>query len=56
MESPRHGALDPGSHPRTNAEAAHPGASGHRNTIQMYVGMHTLDGPVLLSVACASTD
>lgn len=36
MESPHHGALDPGSHPRTATEAAHPGAYGHCNTIQMY--------------------
>lgn len=36
MESPHHGALDPGSHPRTATEAAHSGAFGHCNTIQMY--------------------
>lgn len=36
MESPHHGALDPGSHPRTATEAAHSGAYGHCNTIQMY--------------------
>lgn len=36
MESPRRGALDPGSHPRTATEAAHSGAYGHCNTIQMY--------------------
>lgn len=36
MESPHHGALDPGSHPRSTAEAAHSGALGHRNAIQMY--------------------
>lgn len=37
MESPHHGALDPGSHPRTTTEAAHSGAYGHCNTIQMYI-------------------
>lgn len=36
MESPHHGALDPGSHPRTATEAAHPEARGRRNAIQMY--------------------
>lgn len=47
MESPHHGALDPGFHPRTATEAAHSGAYGHCNTIQMYstvcAGMHALD-------------
>lgn len=40
MESPHHGALDPGSHPRTATEASHSGASGHYNTIQMYTSLH----------------
>lgn len=35
MESPHHGAVDPGFHPRTATEAAHSGAYGHCNTIQM---------------------
>lgn len=39
MESPHHGALDPGSHPRTATEAAHSGAYGHCNTIQMYAAV-----------------
>lgn len=36
MESPHHGAPDPGFHPRIATEAAHSGAYGHCNTIQMY--------------------
>lgn len=38
MESPHHGAPDPGSHPRIATEAAHPGAGSRRcrNAIQMY--------------------
>lgn len=36
MESPHHGALDPGPHPRTATEAAHSGAHHRCNTTQMY--------------------
>lgn len=39
MESPHHGAPDPGFHPRIATEAAHSGAYGRCNTIQMYTAV-----------------